>query len=294
MTAKTIKALRDCTSKIKDITPTEEKIREMFSFMSKMDRLTEICNWEGPSHIRLEVDGLSEDTAYERAFKESIYMWLNGSGIDEASDHAADKYFEENPSGYDSAIFFAAVFSVGNILKGELAYCFIDKALQYLLPDGWRWREEDEKESEAHKDDKDWYPILHSHRNVFIGDQTDEIRHRFDDVKICKLITDKDLVSEVIGKRIADRLPAYEDGALQLILKELTYQDLERALYVLPEKDEDRIISNLSSYCIPVIKGDCILNKDSVSPEDIRFAVMRLTKAMKAYDGDLALEAGYE
>nr|MCR5739997.1 hypothetical protein [Lachnospiraceae bacterium] len=105
---------------------------------------------------------------------------------------------------------------------------------------------------------------------------------------------DKDLISEVIGKRIADRLPDYKDGALQLILKELTYPDLEKALYVLPEEAEDRVMSNLSDYCIPIIKGNCILNKDSVNPEDIRFAVMRFANAMKAYDGDLALEAGYE
>ena len=82
------------------------------------------------------------------------------------------------------------------------------------------------------------------------------MRHRFDDIKICRLLTRKDPTSEKIGKRIAERLPKYKDGALQLILKEVTYPDLEKALYALTEEAEDRIISNLSSYCIPIIKGN--------------------------------------
>ena len=63
---------------------------------------------------------------------------------------------------------------------------------------------------------------------------------------------------------------------------------------MLPEEAENRIISNLSDSCIPVIKGNCILNKDSIDPGDIKFAVMRFAKAMKAYDGDRSLDAGYE
>ncbi len=296
MTRKTFEAARDCASKIKGLTPTEEKIKEMFSFLSMIDRLAEICEWEGPSGLRLEADDLPENTSYKKAFKESIYMWLNGSGAAEASDHAAERYFSDNPAGYDAAIYFAAVFSVSNILNGELAYGFIDQALQYLLPDGWRWSEEDDKEAEAHKDDKEWFPLLHSHRKAFIGDHghDDEIQHRLDDIRICYLLTSKDPLSEDTGRRIADRLPDYADGALQLILKELTYTDLEKALYVLPEEAEGRIISNINSRWIPTIKGDCILNKDTVSSIDIRVAVSKLEDAFNAYQGSLDLEAAYE
>lgn len=294
MTRKIFEAERDCISKIKDLAPMEAKIKEMFSFLSVVDRLCEICNWEGPSGLKLEAGNLPEATAYEKTFKESIYMWLNGADIDKASDYAADRYFEENPAGYDAAIYFAAVFSVANVLNGELAYGFIDQALQYLLPVGWRWREEDEKESEAHKDDKDWIPLLHSHRKTFLGDPKEEVQHRFDNIKVCSLISTKDQSAEAIGKRIADRLPDYKDGALQLILKELTYPDLEKALYMLPEEAEDRIISNLDSHWIPIIKGDCILNKDSVSSIDIRVALKKLEEAINAYDGDFDLEAEYE
>ncbi len=296
MTRKTFEAARDCASKINGLTPTEEKIHEMFSFLSMIDRLAEICEWEGPSGLLLEADSLPANTPYEKTFKESVYMWLNGSDIAEASDHAAERYFADNPVGYDAAIYFASVFSVGNILNGELSYSFIDQALQYLLPDGWRWREEDEKEAEAHKDDKDWFPLLHSHRKTFIGEPRldDKIQHRFDDVRVCDLLTSKDPLSEEIGRRIADRLPDYADGALQLILKELTYPELEKALYVLPEEAEDRIISNINSRWIPIIKGDCILNKDTVNSIDIRKAVTKLENALNDYTGDPALEAGYE
>ncbi len=294
MTRKTFDAARDCTAKINGLTPTVGKINEMFAFLSKVDRLTEICNWEGPAGIKLEADGLPEDTAYERAFKESIYMWLDGAGIDEASDHAADKYFEANPSGYDAAIFFATVFSVGNILTGELAYGFIDKALQFLLPDGWRWREEDDKESAAHEDDDDWFPLAHSHRKTFLGDPQEEIQHRFDDIKICELLTIKDRYAEGIAKKISTRLPDYKDGALQLILKELTYPDLIKSLYALPEEAEDRIISNISDRTVLIIKGQCILNKDTVNSFDIRAALIKFEKAINAYDGDPALEAEYD
>ncbi len=294
MTKKTFNVLRDCTSKIKNLIPDEAKIREMFSLLSKMDRLAEIGDQEGTSHIKLEVKSLPEDTAYEIAFKESMYMWMNGSGINEASDHAADRYFEENPSGYDAAIFFAAVFSIGQILKGESSYCFIDNALQYLLPDGWRWYEEDKKESEAHKDDDTWSSYEHNHRNIFLGNNEEKIKHRFDDIKICNLTVKKDPDIETIGKRIAKRLPDYDDGALQLILKELTYPDLEKALCALPEDAEDRIMSNLSSYHIPIIKGDCILYKDSVSRAAILTAVKKLENAINDYNGDFSLKAGYE
>ena len=268
MTGKIFEALRDCTSKIKYTAPTEAKIKEMFSFLTMLDRLAEICNWEGPSGLRLEADHLPENTAHEKAFKESIFMWLNGSGVDEASDHAADRYFEENPSGYDAAIFFTSVFAVGKVLKDEISYSFIDKALQFLLPDGYSWGEENNKKEEA--------------------------CHRFDDVKICELLTKRDQTSEKIGKRIADRLPEYKDGALRLILKEITYPDLEKALYVLPEDAENRITSILSSRCIPMIKGDCILNKESISSLDIRIAAKKLEEAILAYDGDFDLEAPYE
>ena len=294
MTRKTFEAARDCTSKIKGLTPAIEKIMEMFSFLSKVNRLSELCRWEGPSGIRIEADSLPEKTEYEKAFKESIFMWMGGSSVDRSSDHAADRYFEADPSGYDAAIFFAAVFSVGNILTGELSYSFIDKALQLLLPDGWRWSEEDERESDAHKDDKDWSPLLHSHRKQFLGDPEKEIQHRFDDIKVCDLISEKDDIAEKIGSRIADRLPEYKDGALQRILEELTYTELERSLYVLPEKSEDRIMSNLSSRCIPIIKGHCILKKDSVSATGIRAAVDRFEEALNSYSGDPGLEAEYE
>ncbi len=292
MTRKTFETAHDCAVKIKVLKPAEEKIKEMFSFLSKMDRLSEICR-EGPSGLKLEADSLPENTAYEKAFKESISMWINGSGIDEASDHAADRYFEEKPTGYDAAIFFAAVFSVGSILSGETAYGFIDRALQQLLPDGWRWFEEDEKESEAHKDDKDWSQYMHSHRKEFLGDHYEEVKHRFDDIRICDLLIVNDETAINTGRRIADRLPEYKDGALQKILKELTYPELEKALYVLPEKAGDRIISNLSSFCVPIIKGHCILKKDSVDPGDIRKAVLRLEEAINSFRGDPALEADY-
>lgn len=294
MTRKTFDAARDCTAKINGLTPTVGKINEMFAFLSKVDRLAEICNWEGPAGIKLEADGLPEDTAYERAFKESIYMWLDGAGIDEASDLVADKYFEANPSGYDAAIFFATVFSVGNILTGELAYGFIDKALQFLLPDGWRWREEDEKETAAHEDDDDWFPLAHSHRKTFLGDPTEDIRHRFDDIKVSDLVTIKDRYAEEIAGTIATRLPYYKDGALQLILKELTYRDLVKSLYMLPREAEDRIISNIHAYTIPIIKGQCILNKDTVNSFDIRASLIKLGEAMNAYAGDPDLEAEYD
>ncbi|MCR4851950.1 MAG: hypothetical protein K5870_11950, partial [Lachnospiraceae bacterium] len=280
MTKTTINALIDCTSKIKETTPTEKQIKEMLSFLSGMDWLAEICNSEGPSGLRLEVRSLPEKTGYEKAFKQGICMWLDGADIEEASDYVAGKYFEEAPAGYDAAIYFAAVFSIGNILRGELSYSFIDNGLQYLLPDGWRWAEENKKEEEAHKDDKDWFPILHDCRKEFLGECKDEVEHRFDDVKICDLLDKKDPTSEAIGKEIAEMLPKYKDGALQVILKELTYTDLEKALYVLPEEAENRIMSNLSSYCIPIIKGDCILNMNSVSSIDIRLAAIKLKNAI--------------
>ncbi len=294
MTRKMIEAARDCISKIKDLTPPESQIKEMFSLLSEIDRLSEICNHEGPSGLQLEADGLPEDTPYEIIFKESIQLWLNGSGIDEASDHAADRYFKINPSGYDAAIYFAAVFGVRCILKDLCSYSFIDETLQYLLPEGWRWVEEDEKENDAHKDDKDWFPILHSHRREFIGDFKDEIYHRFDDVKICDLLPEKDPDSVETGKRIAAALPNYADGALQLIMKELTYPELEKALYVLPEEAEDRVVANINYWSISIIKGDCILNRNTVDPLDIRAAVSKFEEAINAYEGDKKLEAGYE
>ena len=296
MTRKTFEAARDCAYKIKDLTPPESKIKEMFSFLSLLDRLGKIGEWEGPSGLRLEAEDLPVNTPYEKTFKESIHMWLNGADIDETSDYAAAKYFVDGPTGYDAAIYFAAVFSISGILKGELSYSIIDQALQYLLPDGWRWCEEDEKDEEAHKDDDDWHPFQHSHRKDFIGDHwlNDKIHHRLDDVRICDLLTDKDTLSVATGKRIADRLPNYGNGALQLILKELTYHELEKALYVLPEEAEDRIISNIGLRWIPIIKGNCILNKDSVNTVDIRVAISKLEEAMNAYNGDYALEAEYE
>ena len=294
MTRKMLEATRDCIFKIKDLTPPEEQIKEMFSLLSEIDRLSEICNHEGPSGLRLEADDLPESTPYEKAFKESILMWLNGASIDEASDHAADRYFEMNPSGYDAAICYAAVFGVRSILKDQHSYGFIDETLQYLLPDGWRWREEDEKADKAHKDDKDWFPLLHSHRKEFIGDHKDEIYHRYDDVKICDLLPKKDPDSVKIGKRIAAALPDYADGALQLIMKELTYPEIEKALYVLPEEAGDRIVANINEWSISIIKGDCILNKDTVDPVDIQAAVAGFEEAVKAYNGDKTLEAEYE
>lgn len=294
MTRMTFEAALDCTSKIKGLVPPEEKIREMLSFLSKVDRLSEICRWEGPSGIKLEAASLPEETAYEKAFKESIRLWIDGAGINAASDHAANRYFEENPSGYDAAIFFAAVFGVGNILKGEHAYGFIDEVLQYLLPDGWRWREEDDRESDEHKDDDDRVPWLHSHRKAFLGDPMEAIQHRFDDVKVCNLITEKDDGIIKIGRRIADMLPGYNDGALQLIMAKLTYHDLEKALYALPEEAEELIMANINPYSIPVIKGNCIMNKDSVSSFDITASLKMFEDAINAYDGDPALEAGYD
>ena len=89
MTRKTFEAARDCASRIKDVTPPESKIKEMFSFLSMLDRLGEICEWEGPGGLRLEAENLHVNAAYEKTFKESIYIWLNGAGIDEAAHHAA-------------------------------------------------------------------------------------------------------------------------------------------------------------------------------------------------------------
>ncbi len=132
MTRKTFEAARDCASKINGIKPSESQIKEMFSFLSMIDRLSGISFWECPSHIMLEAESLPENTDYERIFKESVNMWKNGASVDEASDHAADEYFKTNPSGYNAAMCFAAVFSIANLLKGELSYSFIDQALQYL------------------------------------------------------------------------------------------------------------------------------------------------------------------
>ena len=293
MTRKTIEAARDCISRINGLTPPEEQIKEMFSFLSIVERLSKVLDEEGISHLRLEAPGLPEDTAYEKAFKESICMRLNGAGIDEASDHAADRYFEDCPDGYDAAIYFAAVFSVGKILKRDYSYGFIDQALQYLLPDGWRWGEEYRKETEAHKDDENESYRARDYRREFLGDPREELEHRFDDVKICNLI-EKDHEAEAIGRRIADRLPGYGDGALQLILKELTHGDLENALYALPEEAENRIMSNLNTNFIPMLKGNCILNKDSVSSSDIREALLKFEEAINAYTGDPALDSEYE
>ena len=294
MTRKVFEAARDCTKKIKDITPTDDQIKEMFSFLSKIDRLAEICQHEGPSGLKLESTSLPEKTAYEKIFKDSICMGIAGSDIDEACDLAADRYFAADPKGYESAIYFAAVFSVGNILRDNTSYSFIDHALQFLLPDGWRWREEDEKAEEAHKDDDQWFPLRDSHRFTFLGKADEEIRHRFDDVLICRLMDDKDSIAEMTGQRIADRLPDYKDGALQAILKSLTYPELERVLYVLSEEAEDRIMANICPCSIATIKGQCILYKDSISSIDIRVAVKKLEEAMNAYDGDPNLEAEYE
>ncbi len=293
MTKRTFEAAIDSTSKIRDVTPTKEKINEMFSFLARINRLAEICSWEGPSGIMLEVDSFPENTAYEKTFKECLYMWLEGSGIDEVSDHAAERYFSENPLGYDAAIFFAAVFSIGNILIGEHAYGFIDCALQFFLPNGWRWREEDDKEADAHKDDESWFPIMHSHRKEFLGDPDEEIQHRFDDIKVCDLLPEKDDIALKIGKLIADKLADYKDGALQLILVELTYKDLENILYVLPKETEDRIMSNLSPRCATEIKGHCILKKDSISLTEILLALKSFIKAINTYHGNPYLEAGY-
>lgn len=294
MTRKVFEAARDCAMKIKDITPNDDQIKEMLSFLSKIDRLAEICSDEGPSGLKLESASLPENTAYEKIFKDCICMGIAGADIDEASDHAADRYFEADPAGYESAIYFAAVFSVGNILQGNSSYNFIDHALQFLLPDGWRWREEDDKAAEAHKDDHEWFGLRDSHRFSFLGKADEEVRHRFDDVRICKLMTDKDNIAEMTGQRIASRLPDYKDGALQSILKELTYPELERALYVLPEEAEDRIVSNIDHYSISTIKGQCILYKDSTSSIDIRLAVKKLEEAINNYTGDPNLEAEYD
>ena len=38
-------------------------------------------------------------------------------------------------------------------MTGELAYGFIDMGLQYMLPDGWRWEEEDEKDLQGDSGD---------------------------------------------------------------------------------------------------------------------------------------------
>lgn len=293
MTKKTFETVRDCTSKIKGLKPSENKIKEMFSFLSLVDRLAEICRWEGPSGIKLEVEKLPYGAEYEKLFRDSLYMWLNGSGIDEVSDYAADRYFAENPSGYDAAILFAAVYSAERILMGENGFEILDMALQFFLPNGWRWREENEKEREAHKDDKGWY-LQQGYREKFLGDPKEKIKHRFADVKVCELISEKDVMVDEIGRRIAGRLPGYKDGALQLILKELTYPDIEKVLYALPEEAGERIISNLSSFAVSIIKGQCILNKDLVSLEDIREAVTKLEESINTYDGDPALEAEYD
>nr|MCR5223029.1 hypothetical protein [Lachnospiraceae bacterium] len=284
MTSKTFEAVLDCTSKIKGLIPTEEKIKEMLSFLSMIYRLATICDDEGPEGLRVEAELLPENTAYEKIFKECVFKWMNGTSVEEVSDHAASRYFEENPAGFDAALFFAAVYSVANMLKGESGYVFIDEGLQCLLPDGWRWREEDDKEEEAHKDEEGWF-LRPTHRDRSLGDgwkMKEEIHHRFDDIKVCKLISNKDDMAVRTAERIADKLTDFRDGALQMILKELTYPELEKVLYVLPEKAENRIIDNLSSYCIPIIKGNCILFKDSVSTLDIRLAVIKFEEALNA------------
>ena len=93
MTKRTFEALRDCASKMKGAAPEEAKIKEMFAFLSKVDRLARICHDEGAAGLRLEVDSFPEDTDYERAFKESILIRMQGDSVDKASDHAADRYF---------------------------------------------------------------------------------------------------------------------------------------------------------------------------------------------------------
>ena len=135
---------------------------------------------------------------------------------------------------------------------------------------------------------------MHSYREKFLGDPKEEIRHRFDDSKVSSLISKKDDLAEEAGKRTAERLTGFKDGALQFILKELTYTELERSPYAFPEDAEERIISNIDSYFVPVIKGQCILNKNVVSSAEIRAAVIKLEEAINAYSGDPALGAEYE
>ena len=294
MTRKVFEAAIDCTTKIKGFNPSEEQIKEMLSIISKADRLFEIGFFEGRFGVMLEAKGLSDLPVYERTLKEGIAMWFEGASIDEASDYAADRYFEEDPAGYDAAVYFAVVFCLGGILKGESSIDYIDGVLQYFLPDGWRWYEEDEKEKKAHEGDKNHAYSFGGHRHLFLGDNKKEIEHRFDDIKICDLITQKDQTVVEMGERIADQLTKYKDGTIQLIMKKLTYQSLAKALYALPPEAEDRIISNLSPETIAIIKTLCILNKDSVSSGYIQDAAKGFEEAINAYDGDPDLEAGYE
>ena len=65
-------------------------------------------------------------------------------------------------------------------------------------------------------------------------------------------------------------------------------------LYVLPKETEDRIISNMCTSSICIIKGDCILNKDVVDSKDILTSIMKFEEVIDAYDGDIKLEAEYD
>ena len=295
MTRMMIEALSDCTSKISGLTPGEDQIRQMYSVFSLIDRLSEICSNEGPSRIKLEIYNLPETTDYERIFKECLEKWLGGASVKEVTDYATDKYFEAAPAGFNAAIYFASIYGVTSLLKGVSSYDIIDYNLQYLLPEKYRWAGGKDNENDENEDVERWHSLsdIHIEGNKIV-DPMDEIRHRFDDVMICDLVAEKDHTSELVGKRIADMIAGFNDGALQLILKELTYPELEKALFAVPKSVEKRIMSNLSSRCIPIIKGDCILEKDSLNWIEVRVAVLQLEEAIKNYKGDPELEAGYE
>ena len=206
MTKKAFEVVRDCTAKISDRKPSEEKLSEIFTFLSEIDLMSEIIENERSAGICYAIDSLPEDKPYKKIFKSCLQQWSGGMDAAYISDHAADMYMKADPEGYDSLLYFAAVWSIAGILKGEWSFSIIDSALQYRLPDGWRWYEEDYKDEEAHKGDKDWYPFMHSHRKAFLGDSKEKRCHRYDDIKVGSLISEKEGIAVNKGIRVAEKL----------------------------------------------------------------------------------------
>lgn len=293
MTEKMFEMTKDCMKKISGVVPSEDKREEMFSLLGQLDRSAEIDSWEGPNGLRIEIDNWPDKSLPERILKETVKKWLSGMTVEEVSDFAADKYMEADPQGYDAAICFAAAWGARSLIIDEHPYSFIDQILQNLLPDGYRWTEEDAKEEESHKDDESWFGFLNGGRKTFIGEVGDEIFYRFDDIKIGSLV-DMDDVTESLGRSVSEKLLGFHDGALQEILRKLTYIELENTLFALTREAEDRIFSNIDKYHHSKLKGDCILKKDNMSILDIRVSLNLLQKALDSYDGDPLMEAGYD
>ena len=293
MTEKVFEVTRDCIKKLSGVVPSVSEREEMLSFLRLLDRTAEIDDDEGVNGIKIEIGNWPKEKLYEKIFKEAVLKWLSGSSIADACDLAATLYLKADPKGYQAAICFSAVWSIKYILTDDLPYAFIDRIFQYLLPDGYRWEEENEKEKAAHKDDENWYTFMHDHRKELIGEESVEVCHRFDSIKISRLI-DVDEMTRSLGKEVSEKLLCFGDGAIRLIMKNMNLHDFENSLFAVTDEAEERIFSNISTNDHAKIKGGCILKKDKLSPSDIRIALTKFKDAITAYDGDPLLEAEYD